>query len=184
MESKKVVVWFRQDLRIHDNEALIHAIAAGKEVIPVFVFDDRIFKSKTKFGFPKTGPHRLRFTIEAIQDLRENLKSLGSNLVVRSGNTEEEIYNICKANKTNWVFCNRERTQEEVEIQDALEQKLWSIGQEIIYSRGKMLYYTQDLPFPVTHTPDVFTAFRKEVCLLYTSPSPRDRQKSRMPSSA
>ena len=27
-------------------------------------------------------------------------------------------------------------------------------------------------------------AFNKKVCLLYTSPSPRDRQKSRMPSSA
>ena len=25
---------------------------------------------------------------------------------------------------------------------------------------------------------------REEICLLYTSPSPRDRQKSRMPSSA
>ena len=32
---------------------------------------------------------------------------------------------------------------------------------------------------------DVITAVRKGVtCLLYTSPSPRDRQKSRMPSSA
>jgi len=163
MESKKVIVWFRQDLRIHDNEALNHALAAGKEVIPVFIFDDRIFRAKTRFGFPKTGPHRLKFTIEAVKDLRARLQSLGSNLVVRSGNTEEEIYNLCKTNKTNWVFCNRERTQEEVEIQDALEQKLWSIGQEIIYSRGKMLYYTQDLPFPVTHTPDVFTSFRKEV---------------------
>lgn len=26
-----------------------------------------------------------------------------------------------------------------------------------------MLYYTSDLPFPITHTPDVFTNFRKEV---------------------
>ena len=32
-----------------------------------------------------------------------------------------------------------------------------------------------DLPFAVTHD---------YACLLYTSPSPRDRQKSRMPSSA
>ena len=36
-------------------------------------------------------------------------------------------------------------------------------------------------------TADRAVAFRKrlvELCLLYTSPSPRDRQKSRMPSSA
>ena len=30
--------------------------------------------------------------------------------------------------------------------------------------------------------PDIFTS--NKICLLYTSPSPRDRQKSRMPSSA
>ena len=30
----------------------------------------------------------------------------------------------------------------------------------------------------------VFMAYRRIACLLYTSPSPRDRQKSRMPSSA
>ncbi len=163
MESKKVVVWFRQDLRVHDNEALTHAIAAGNEVIPIFIFDDRIFKAKTRFGFPKTGVHRAKFTIEAVEDLRKNIQALGSELIVRSGNTEDEIYKICKEVKSSWVFCNRERTFEEVAIQDALEQNLWSIGQEIIYSRGKMLYYTQDLPFPITHTPDVFTAFRKEV---------------------
>ena len=31
---------------------------------------------------------------------------------------------------------------------------------------------------------ELFTFDQEEVCLLYTSPSPRDRQKSRMPSSA
>ena len=31
---------------------------------------------------------------------------------------------------------------------------------------------------------DIFIAKQCMICLLYTSPSPRDRQKSRMPSSA
>ena len=30
----------------------------------------------------------------------------------------------------------------------------------------------------------IFAMFAAKICLLYTSPSPRDRQKSRMPSSA
>ena len=35
------------------------------------------------------------------------------------------------------------------------------------------------------HLSDLFNSFERPVdCLLYTSPSPRDRQKSRMPSSA
>ena len=61
------------------------------------------------------------------------------------------------------MYCNRERTSEEVAIQDNLEIKLWSIGQELRFTRGKMLIHTADLPFPVAQTPDTFTTFRKEV---------------------
>ncbi|NNE30204.1 MAG: DASH family cryptochrome [Saprospiraceae bacterium] len=163
MTTKRVIVWFRQDLRLHDNEALNHALVRSEQIIPIFVFDDRFFNSSTRFGFHKTGLHRCKFTIEAVQALRDSLRKKGSDLVVRVGKTEDVIFKIARQAKTSWVFCNRERTQEEVEIQDSLEQKLWSVGQEIIYSRGKMLYYTQDLPFPVTHTPETFTAYRREV---------------------
>ena len=51
---KKVIVWFRQDLRLHDNEALAEAISHGSEIIPVYVFDERVFSGKTRwFGFPR-----------------------------------------------------------------------------------------------------------------------------------
>ncbi|MFT4667198.1 MAG: deoxyribodipyrimidine photo-lyase [Polaribacter sp.] len=163
MIRQRVIVWFRQDLRLHDNEALTHAIQSGIEVYPVFIFDERLFHGETKFGFRKTGVHRAKFTIEAIQDLKKSLRKLGSNLIVRIGKPEEALLEIARDIKSSWVFCNRERTREEITVQDTLERNLWSIGQEIIYSRGKMLYYTQDLPFPVTHTPDSFTTFRKEV---------------------
>ena len=164
MENRIGVVWFRQDLRIHDNEALTEALQHCNKVIPVYVFDERVFKGSTKwFGFPKTGKFRTRFIMESIADLRNSLQRLGSELIVRVGKPEEEIFKIARKYKSSWIFCNRERTQEEVYVQDTLEKKLWSIGQEIRYSRGKLLYYTADLPFPVTHTPDTFTQFRKEV---------------------
>ena len=161
---KRVIVWFRQDLRLHDNEALHQAIRNGDEIIPVFVFDDRTFHGTTRqYGFPKTGPFRAKFIIECVQDLRRNLQRLNSDLIVRTGIPEDILFELAQELKTSWIFCNRERTREEVEVQDVLEQRLWSIGQEIRYSRGKMLYHTADLPFPVTHTPDIFSQFRKEV---------------------
>lgn len=163
MKRQRVIVWFRQDLRVADNEALTDAMRAGEEVIPVYVFDDRVFKGQTKYGFPKTNKYRAKFVIESVKDLKESLEDLGLNLIIRVGLPETEIFEIARIAKTSWVFCNRERTDEEKQVQDKLEKKLWSVGQEIIYSRGKMLYYTQDLPFPVTHCPDVFTQFRKEV---------------------
>jgi len=96
-------------------------------------------------------------------DLRDRLRAKGSDLIIQIGKPEETLPQLCRQYKAHYIFCNRERTQEEVNVQDTLEQTLWSYGMEIRYSRGKMLYYTADLPFPVTHTPDVFTSFRKEV---------------------
>ncbi len=157
------IVWFRNDLRIHDNEAFYDAIKSCDEILPIYIFDERIFRGYTKFGFRKADRHRTRFVIESIQNLKNNLESLGLHLCIRIGKPEEEIYSIAQQIKSSWVFCNRERTQEEVDVQDALESSLWTIGQELRYYRGKMLYHTADLPFPVTQTPDIFTNFRKEV---------------------
>lgn len=162
MRAKRVIIWFRQDLRLHDNEALLDAMAAGEELLPVYVFDPRVFQGTTMFGFPKTGRVRYNFIRESVIALRDKLRAIGSDLVVRTGRPEDEIFRIANAIKSGWVFCNRERTDDEIKVQDALERNLWSIGQEVRFSRGKMLYYTTDLPFPVTHTPDHFTTFRKE----------------------
>lgn len=157
------IVWFRNDLRLHDNEALVNATKSADFVLPIYVFDTRIFQGKTSYGFPKTGRHRARFIIESVINLRKKLKAQGSDLYVRVGIPEDEISDISNQIKASWVFCNREMTDEEIKVQDQLEKKLWIMGREIYYSRGKMLYYTADLPFPVAHTPDVFTSFRKEI---------------------
>ncbi len=160
---KRSIVWFRNDLRIHDNEALLDALSHNDEIIPLYVEDPRLLRGKTPLGFDKMGKFRRKFLQESLTDLRRNLQELGSNLYVRQGHPESIIPEIARECKTNYIYCNRERTREEVEVQDRLENKMWSIGQEIRYFRGKMLYYTADLPFPVTHCPDVFTSFRKEV---------------------
>jgi len=160
--KRRALIWFRQDLRLHDNEALTTALRMADEVVPVYVFDERVFKGQTRFGFPKTGKYRPRFLLESVENLRAHLQSAGSYLIVRIGKPEYIVPEIAREIKASWVLCNRERTYEEVLVQDVLEQKLWSIGVELLYNRGKMLYHTQDLPVPVQHMPDTFTQFRKE----------------------
>ena len=170
----KVIVWFRQDLRLHDNEALCEAAQVSSHIVPVYVFDERVLNGKTRFGFEKTGKFRRQFISESVSNLRDNLRSMGSDLIVRTGRPEVELFDLARTLKTSWIFCNRERTPQEVEVQDKLEQRLWSIGQEIRYSRGKMLYYTSDWPNPVTHTPDQFASFLKETERLVAIREPLD----------
>ncbi|TNE59285.1 MAG: DASH family cryptochrome [Bacteroidetes bacterium] len=160
--KRRAIIWFRQDLRLHDNEALVTGMRMADEIVPVFIFDERVFLGKTRFGFPKTGKFRARFILESVENLRQNLRDIGSELIVRTGKPEHILSELAQQIKASWVLCNRERTQEESAVQDALEQKLWGIGVELLYTRGKMLFHTQDLPVPVQHTPDTFTQFRKE----------------------
>ncbi len=161
--AKCALVWFRNNLRLDDNESLVEA-AKVAPVVPIYVFDERIFKGSTHtFGFRKTDVHRVRFTIEAVQDLRDRLRAIGSDLVVRIGIAEDVLAEFAAKIESGWVYCNRERTSEEVAVQDALEPRLWALGQELRYNRGKLLYHTADLPFPVAHLPDTFTQFRKEI---------------------
>ncbi len=163
MKKHRGLLWFRQDLRLHDNEALRDGVLSVDELVPVYIFDERLYNANTKFGFKKTDVFRASFIIESVKDLKKSLKERGLDLIIRFGKPEEILLELASELKTSYVFCNRERTQEELDVQDALENNLWTIGQEVRYSRGKMLYYTADLPFPVTHTPDKFSTFRKEV---------------------
>ena len=53
------------------------------------------------------------------------------------------------------------------------------------YDKGKLIYqYSYDFLKYLQHTEDEAYSYNDKVCLLYTSPSPRDRTRSRMPSSA
>lgn len=162
---------------MHDNEALRDGVQDVEELIPVYIFDERLYNSFTKYGFKKTDVFRASFILDSIHDLKKSLQARGSDLVVRVGKPEKILFQLASELKTSYIFCNRERTQEELEVQDALENNLWSIGQEVRYTRGKMLYYTADLPFPVTHTPDKFTQFRKEVEKIVQIRQPLDSQK-------
>ncbi len=162
-KAKRIIVWFRKDLRLHDNEALTQALANSEEVIPVYVFNSEKLMGETLIGYQKTGKHRAKFLLESVAALRADFRALGIDLVIRFGKPEEEIFELAKATEANWVYANMERTQDEVQVQNALEKNLWSIGSEIQFFRGKMLYYTQDLPFPISHSPDIFNSFRKEV---------------------
>lgn len=81
------VVWFKcTDLRCHDHAALKAAHQQTLPVLHLYVFDPFWHAGKTRLcSFPKTGPIRNRFQIEAVQDLAERLQSHGHVLNLRRG---------------------------------------------------------------------------------------------------
>ncbi len=162
MAEKRIILWYRNDLRIHDHEPLCKAAKSGAKIIPVYCFDDRQF-GKTQFGFAKTGAFRAQFLLESIADLRASLRSLGSDLVVRSGKPEIEVAKLAQELEVSSVFFYEEVTAEELFVESALTNVLELAKIPIKKFWGHTLYHRDDLPFAVSELPELFTSFRKQV---------------------
>ena len=78
------IVLLTRDLRIHDNPALHAAVESADRVVPLFVLDDTIRRSRFN------RPNRARFLAESLHDLDESLRRRGGGLVVRRGDTATE----------------------------------------------------------------------------------------------
>ena len=158
---KRSIVWFKTDLRLHDNETLVKAIAKSEEIIPVYCFDAAQFEI-TEYGFQKTGSFRAQFLLEAVSDLDKNLRELGSGLIILKGKPEVEIPKIVQEYNAYKVFAKREVTYEENQTEDLVESELFKLRCEFETFSTSTLYHAEDLPFSTKDIPDVFTNFRKK----------------------
>ena len=127
----------------------------------MFCFDPRYYNlpdSKTAYGTRKTGLLRARFQIESVQNLKNNLRLLGSDLIVTNEKAEDFIPKLLVAGKANVVAYQQEITKEERDIEWSLEQNIEKLkGQngELVASTerfwGHTLYHIDDLDFDPAH---------------------------------
>lgn len=160
--TQRILIWYRNDLRVHDHLALHEAVQQSATIIPVYCFDDRMF-DKTSFGFWKTGNYRAQFLIESVANLRISLQKLGSNLVVRRGLPESIIPAIAEQLKVDQVAYSQEVTAEEKQVEQKLIKALSNKNIKVNAYWSATLYLPEDLPFNISQTPELYTNFRKQV---------------------
>ncbi|MET3435696.1 deoxyribodipyrimidine photo-lyase [Sphingomonas sp. 1185] len=78
------IVWFRQDLRLHDQPALLEAAQAGP-VIPVYILDDETP------GDWRIGGAQRWWLHHSLTSLGKDLEALGSRLILRRGSAVAAI---------------------------------------------------------------------------------------------
>ena len=123
---KTALVWFKTDLRLHDNETLIKAISQSETIVPVYCFDESHFKT-TGFVFKKTGSFRTQFLLESLIDLDSNLRAIGSGLIVVKGKPEVEIPKLVQQYKATKVFAKREVCYEEKLTETLVQSELFKV---------------------------------------------------------
>jgi deoxyribodipyrimidine photo-lyase len=161
MKSKNILVWFRNDLRLHDNEMLVEAIAKSDRILPVYCFDPRDFTPSGDEA-QKTGIVRAKFLLESLSELRQSFQQFGGNILLIKGTPEEELPQLIEDLEITEVYHHREVATEDTKVSAGVEDNLWKYKVNLRHFIGHTLYNKEDLPFPIKDIPDVFSQFKKK----------------------
>ncbi|MEO1527678.1 MAG: DASH family cryptochrome [Planctomycetota bacterium] len=160
------VVWFRNDLRIHDQEPLTRAWQRARDfggTIDCLYVVDPFWFGKTRFGLDRTGPFRARFLRESLVDLDRSLRRLGNRLLVAYGSTAECVARFAEQTAASRVYCTHEAGIEEKRIEKHVRKRLAKSDVELSVSPPNTLHAIEDLPFGIPEIPEVFSKFRRKV---------------------
>ena len=135
------ICWFRRDLRLNDNAALYHALKSGKKVLPLFIFDQNILEK-----LEDKDDARVTFLHQQIGELQEQLKELGSHLMVLYGRPKKIWAQLLNDNVINTVYCNHDfepyalkRDQEIKKMLLSADIKFLSFKDHVIFEKDEIL---------------------------------------------
>src|SRR3954466_11114899 len=94
------LVWFRLDLRLADNPALLAAVSRGV-VVPVFIYAPEEEAPWSPGGASRWWLH------QSLASLESSLLQVNSRLIIRRGNTLESLQQLITECKAEAVYWNR-----------------------------------------------------------------------------
>lgn len=104
LQKQPVVIhWFRRDLRLEDNTALSAALQSGTPVLPIFIFDTEILNR-----LDNKNDRRVDFIHQVLNSLHEQLKLLGSSLLVKVGSPKQVITALLQEYSVSAIYTNHD----------------------------------------------------------------------------
>ncbi len=117
-----VIHWFRRDLRLVDNTALLAAAARNQPVIAVYIL------SKWTRSHRFTGAKRQRFLCGSLLSLEANLNAHGTRLIVREGDAVEALLQLAREVDARQIFFNRDPDPFGRSVEKCLASEASSLG--------------------------------------------------------
>lgn len=155
--TKASLVWFRHDLRLDDNPALLAAAERGGPVIPVFVWSPG---EEGRWAPASASKWWLHHSLEALE------KELGrrhSRLVIRRGGTLEELRNLVRETRADAVFWNRRYEPAAITRDTSLKAALKKDGLTVDSFNASLLVEPWEAQTQQGNPFQVYTAFWKAV---------------------
>lgn len=152
----KALMWFRYDLRLHDNLALL-AASDFDEVIPVFIYE------KTNSA-ATASDWWLHYSLEA---LAESIKSRGGSLIIRQGNPQLIIEELMNTFQIDALFFNRSLLSKDVLLEQELVEKYSTKTTYVKCFDDRLLFYHHKIVTKNQTPYKVFSSYWKIAKLQY-----------------
>ena len=147
------IVWFRNDLRLADNPALIAGLGSGHPVVPVYVLDEETEGTRPPGAAARWWLHH------SLQSLDAFLHALGSRLSLRRGPAEQVIAALAAECDARTVYWNRVYDQGSRERDTRLKQALSQRGVAAESLKANLLFEPWEVTTQSGAPFKVFTAF-------------------------
>ena len=160
--SKKPIslMWFRQDLRLSDNPALIEAAKQGT-VLPIYILDD---ENAGDYAMGAASRWWLHYSLQSLNE------SLGGTLSLYRGDPLEILEKIGEHHDIQGVYWNRCYEPWRIARDKHIKQKLAEKGVEVQSFNGSLLWEPWDIKKNDGTPYKVFTPFYRRGCLNAAAP--------------
>lgn len=153
--SDTTLVWFRHDLRLADNPALLAAVHEGGCVVPVFIW------SPEEEGRWQPGAASRWWLHQSLAQLDASLRQRGSRLIVRRGPALETLRQLIEETGGTGVYWNRRYEPAAIERDRRLKTALHQDGLRAESFNGSLLFEPWAVCTQQGHPYQVFTPFWK-----------------------
>ena len=134
---KSALVWFRRDLRAHDQAALYHALRSAEQVWCAFVFDTDILDPLPR------ADRRVEFIHASVIELDRDLRALGGDavrLLVRHGPAVDEVVRLAGELGVQAVYANHDDEPDALARDTAVQRALGEIGVALHTSKDHVIF--------------------------------------------
>lgn len=158
MTAAPIIVWFRQDLRLHDHAALSAAAATGAPLIPLYILDDETP------GRWKAGGASRWWLHESLKALDADLRKLGSRLVLAQGPAANVLADMAQETGARAIYWSRGYEPWAAKQERVMHRALEKAGVRCRRFSGSLLFEPEDISTQAGDPYKVFTPFYK-ACL-------------------
>lgn len=151
MPLPATIVWFRRDLRLHDNPALSEAVAAGGPVVPLYIDEGG--------GAPTPWPASRWWLGESLAALNRDLTALGAPLAVRRGDPGAVLLELSQRTGARTICWNRRYEPAAVAADAAVEHLLRRAGLAVRSFKASLLFEPWEIGSRAGEPFHLFAAF-------------------------